>query len=228
MTKFFLCGPVSILPKDSLLNGIVSLPFICMMLINTMFGVRVICIENAFFSSYRYQNYPAKFTYEHEFIERRIEPIIPPEYRLLVYFAPCLVSFIINALRLAKSGTEFKQYVKRRYPQILIASCFTPFMFETCKENDKKSIRVWKFGTILNAFYIGCLPQIVLMIMDFYRGVHNWDYITQILDQEEIYENNDSLFKYRYGNLVFAIISNLVDLQQLLNSIKLQDQIFVH
>ena len=44
MTKFFLQGPISILPKNSPVNGLISLPFVCMLLINTMFGVRVLCI----------------------------------------------------------------------------------------------------------------------------------------------------------------------------------------
>ena len=209
MTKFFLLGPIPILPKDSPINGLVSLPFVCLWIINTMFGVRVICIENAFFSSYRYQHYPAKFTYEHSFIEKKIEPIIPPEYRLLVYFTPSFISFIINVIRLATTGTKVKQYIKRRYPQILIASCFTPFMFENFKENGKAYIKIWKLGTILNAFYIGFLPQVVLFAMDLYRGVNNWNFIGQARDHEQIYENNDSLFKYHYGNLFFAVITGM-------------------
>ena len=57
MSKFFLQGPTPILSKDSPMNGLLSLPFICTLLINCMFGCRVVCIENAFFSSYRYQQY---------------------------------------------------------------------------------------------------------------------------------------------------------------------------
>merc|ERR1711873_102100 len=41
MTKFFLQGPLPILPKNSPVNGLISLPFVCMLLINAMFGVRV-------------------------------------------------------------------------------------------------------------------------------------------------------------------------------------------
>ena len=55
MTKFFLHGPISIVPKDSLANGLISIPFLCMLLINLMFGIRVISLENTFFSSYRYE-----------------------------------------------------------------------------------------------------------------------------------------------------------------------------
>ena len=54
MTKFFLQGPLPILPRDSPVNGLISLPFICMLLINSMFWVRVLCIEHSFFSAYIY------------------------------------------------------------------------------------------------------------------------------------------------------------------------------
>ena len=97
MAKFFLTGPTSLLPKDSLLNGLGSMPFVLLCLVNTMFGVRAICIENAFFSSYRYQ-FPNQTT-QYDQVET-IEPIIPPEYRLLAYFFPCIFSFLVNLIRL--------------------------------------------------------------------------------------------------------------------------------
>ena len=206
MTKFFLTGPIQILPKDSPLNGLISLPFISMLFINCMFGIRVVCIENAFFSSYRYRYYPLDGT---PTIKKAIDPIIPPEYRLLVYLAPSCISFIINAVRLISTGTKFKQYIKK-YPQILLASCFTPFMFESCKINGASTIRIWKLGTILNAFYIGCVPQIVLLVTDFQRGIIHWDFLSLALEPEKIYENNDALLKSPYGNIMFAIISCII------------------
>ena len=45
MTKFFLQGPLPILPKDSPVNGLISVPFIFTLLINSMYGIRLICIE---------------------------------------------------------------------------------------------------------------------------------------------------------------------------------------
>ena len=93
MAKFFLTGPIPLLPKDSPINGLISLPFVLMLLINSMFGVRVICIENAFFSSYRYQHYTKGYD-----IGRKIDPIISPEYRLLVYLTPSVISFTIYNL----------------------------------------------------------------------------------------------------------------------------------
>ena len=106
MTKFFLHGPVQLLPKNYPINGLISLPFFCTLLINCMFAVRMICIENAFF----------------------------------------------NAIRLLATGINRTNQV-RKYPPILIACCFTHFMFEGC---NGKPTKIWRFGTILNAFFIGC------------------------------------------------------------------------
>ena len=203
MTKYFLSGPAPILPKDSLLDGLISIPFLCMLILNSMFGVRIICIENAFFSSYRYQRYQVN---ESSPIERNIDPIIPTEYRILLYFTPGFISFTINAIKLMISGFNFKKYVKK-YPQILIASCFTPFMFEGSKGNEEYHIKIWKWGTVLNAIFIGCLPQIILLCMDYYRGIVSWDFIGSVLIPEHIYETNDSIFKSNYGSSLFAITS---------------------
>ena len=174
MTKFFLSGPIPILPKNYPANGLISLPFLCMLMINSMFAVRIICIENSFFSSYRYER---RYLDERHDFSKRIDPIIDTKYRILVYLTPCLISFIINGVKLLTSGTKFMQSI-RTYPQILIASCFTPF-----------------------------LPQIVLLVMDRYRGVTSWDFLGFALTPEFIWENNDALFRSSYGNSLFAIIS---------------------
>ena len=203
MTKFFLSGPIPILPKNYPVNGLISLPFLCLLTINSMFAVRVICIENSFFSSYRYERH--YLDARHDF-SRRINPIIDTKYRILVYLTPCLISFFINTVKLLTSGTKFIQSI-RSYPQILIASCFTPFMFQGCEEKGIYSIRIWKVGTTLNAFFIGCLPQVVLFVMDRYRGVTSWDFLGFALKSEYIWENNDALFKSSYGNSLFAVIS---------------------
>ena len=203
MTKFFLSGPIPILPKNYPVKGLISLPFLCMLMINSMFAVRVICIENSFFSSYRYER--RYLDARHDFI-KRIDPIIDTKYRLLIYLTPSLISFMINAIKLLTSGTHFMKSI-RKYPQILIASCFTPFMFQGCEEKGIYTIKIWKIGTILNAFFIGCLPQIVLYVIDRYRGVTNWDFLGLALEPEFIYENNDALFKSSHGNSLFAVTS---------------------
>ena len=199
MTKFFLKGPISILQKDSPMDGLLSISFISTLFIDTMFGCRVVCIENSFVSSYRYQRYEDRAGLD----QKIINPIIQPEYRLLAYFMPSCISFIFNAGRMFKTCTNFTGTI-RKHPQIMLASCFTPFMFECSKENE---IRVWKLGSFLNAVYIGCLPPIVLIIMDYYRDVVNWNFLGNALRNEVIYENNDALFKSRWGNTLFAIIS---------------------
>ena len=208
MTKFFLQGPIAILPKDSPINGLVSLPFLCMLCLNCMFGFRVICIENAFFTSYRYQKYHQESidNIEESYSEKRIDPIIPIEYRLITYLLPSMVSFIINFIRLVTTCSNFMTHVIK-FPQILLASCFTPIIFEGCKENE--SIRIWKIGSVLNGIFIGCSPQIVLLMMDFHRGVHYWDFIELDLELEGIFEINDALFKSNYGNSMFAVVSGL-------------------
>ena len=199
MTKFFLKGPISILKKDSPMDGLLSISFISTLFSDTMFGCRVVCIENSFFSSYRYQRYEDGTGLD----QKTIDPIIQPEYRLLAYFIPSFISFIFNAGRMFKTCTNLTGQI-RRHPQIMLASCFTPFMFEGTKE---KTIRIWKLGSFLNAVYIGCLPPIVLIIMDYYRDVVNWDFLGNSFRNEVIYENNDVLFKCRWGNTLFAIIS---------------------
>ena len=202
MSKFFLQGPTPILSKDSPMNGLISLPFICTLLINCMFGCRVVCIENAFFSSYRYQHYRRD---EQGLAQKMIDPVIPAEYRVLVYFVPSLVSFVANGISLNGTLPKIKHHI-RKYPQLLLACCFSPFIFKGCNEN---SIRIWKVGSIFNAFFIGCVPQIILVFMDYYRGVVKWDFISFALDPELVYENNDALFKSKYGNSWFALISGI-------------------
>ena len=203
MTKFFVSGLISIFPTEQKLDGILSFPFICVLLLNTMFGYRLVCIENAFFSTYRLQNYGLDSGRNRYHGDASIDPLIPAEYRIAVYLMPSLISFIINSLRLFYTGKDLKN-IFRKYPQVMIACLFTPFMFEGCKENN---IRIWKYGSLFNAFFIGCFPQVVLLAMDFHRGIVRWDFLGNILNFEQIHENNDALFKYSYGNSIFAIVS---------------------
>ena len=205
MTKFFVSGLIPIFPTERKLNGILSFPFICVLLLNTMFGCRLVCIESAFFSYYglqRYEHYGLK-RWNPNYGDRFIDPLIRAKYRLAVYLMPSLISCIINSVRLFCTGNEIKHIV-RKHPQIMIACFFTPFMFEGCKDNN---IRIWKYGSLFNAFFIGCFPQIVLVAMDFYRGIVHWDFLGNVLSYESIYEGNDALIKYNYGNSIFAIVS---------------------
>ena len=203
MTKFFVSGLIPIFPTERKFDGILSFPFVCVLLLNIMFGCRLVCIESAFFSHYRLQNNVAGRRNPYPDFGISINPIIPAKYRIAVYLIPSLVSCVINSLRFFCTGKDIKHIV-RKYPQIMISCFFTPFMFEGCKENN---IRIWKYGSFFNALFIGCFPQIVLVAMDFYRGIVNWDFIGNVLSYEQIHENNNALIKYNYGNSIFAIVS---------------------
>ena len=209
MTKFFLSGPIQFLPNDSALNGLLSIPFICLFLINSMFGVRIVCIESAFFTNYVLQG--RHISRISPIIISQISPIISPEYRLLVYLAQYLIPFLINAARLRCTTNGLWEYFME-YPQFIISPCFTPLMFEGYEANNQQErckLKIWKWGTIINAIYIGCIPQCILCITDYYKGVYDWNFIGNSEDkyQPSKFENNDALFKSKYGNTIFAMTS---------------------
>ena len=211
MSKFLLSGPIPFLSKNSPLDGLISVPFFCLFWINIMFGIRIVCIECALFTSYRQQQYNASIG---SWTTKSIDPGIPEEYRLIAYLFPCIFPFFINFLRvfctyISKAPYQ-RQYSLIKYPQYLLACMFTPFMFEGYKPDSSKevySIRIWKRGTIINAFYIGCLPQCLLFGMEYYKGVPFWDFVGTTLKNSLIMEGNDALFKHKYGNTIFAAIS---------------------
>ena len=208
MTKFFLSGPIAFLPKNAPLNGLLSLPFFCLCILNTMFGFRTLCIESAFFTSYRKQTFNISTAIWHNEL---IEPIVSPQFRILAYLAPCMLSLSVNCLRLFCTTAGLKNYLLT-YPQFIVGSCFTPLMFEgqeLANSENGYTLRIWKLGTFVNALYIGCLPQCVLLLADFYKGVHSWDFVGNTLRKQGIWENNDALFKSPYGNTIFAVTSCL-------------------
>ena len=98
------------------------------------------------------------------------------------------------------------------YPQFLLAPCFTPFMFEPykdCGNNYEYKLRVWKKGTLANAIYLGCLPQCVLVAMEYYKGVPSFYFDC---DGEDVALFNETLFKFnmQYGGIGFAFLSSMV------------------
>ena len=208
MTKFFLCGPISFLPKNAPLNGLLSLPFFCLCILNTMFGFRTFCIESAFFTSYRKQSFnETTSTWQNELIK----PIISPQFRLLAYLVPCMLSLSVNCLRLFCTTVGLRNYLLT-YPQFVFGSCFTPFMFEgqaLPNSENGYTVRIWKLGTFVNAIYIGCLPQCVLLLTEYYKGVRSWDFVGNTLNSQGIWEKNDALIKSPYGNTIFAVTSCL-------------------
>ena len=171
-----------------------------------MFGFRIVCIESAFFASYRLQS--LNFTTQ-LFDTKEIQHIMPPEYRILMYLAPCTIPFLINGLRLWCTTKGLRKYFMK-YPQFIIAPCFTPFLFEGPETNDQESgqqLKIWRWGTIVNAIYIGCVPQCILCFTDYYKGVYDWEFdasYTNLEDRILIQENNDAILKSNYGNTIFA------------------------
>ena len=184
-----------------------------------MFGFRIVCIESAFFTSYSYQVWNQEYT---RFDHKQIPSIISPEYRLLVYLAPCILPFLINIAKLWFTSEGLWKYLMI-YPQFLISPCFTPFIFEgyeSINQQGQYKLKIWKWGSIVNAIYIGFLPQCILCFTDCFKGVHQWEFNKNIDEGSmvhsswrnygsftatgEDYENNNSLFKSNYGNTIFG------------------------
>ena len=207
MSKFFLAGPIQFLSEKATVNGLFSISFLCLCLINSMFGFRIVCLESALFTTYRYEIFD-NATISFETI-KQITPIIPPEYRLLAYLSPCIVPFMINISRLWCTPKATWAYFMK-YPQFLVSPCFTPFMFEGHKSDNPGNhynIRIWKLGSVINAIYIGCLPQCILLISDYCKGVHHWKFGR---NTDTVDSHDDALFKQEYGNTIFAATTALL------------------
>lgn len=156
-----------------------------------MFVVRTFCIESSLFSNYRVGRTGVD----------NIDPLIPEEYRLLIYLLPGLVSFLINIIKLSLTikPKDFRYFQK--FPQFLLCPMFCPLMFEGNPDrigNNGPPVRVWKLGSILNSFFMGCIPEIMLIALDQYRKVPDWDF-------EDSLQDNNALFKYPNGNTIFSI-----------------------
>ena len=161
-----------------------------------MFVMRTFCIEASFFSSYKVNTHKLA---QHG--RQSIDPLIPEEYRLVIYLFPCLVSFLINIIKLSLSTKpkDFRYF--KKFPQFLLCPMFCPLMFEGnlhhCGD-DQPPVRVWKLGSILNSFFIGCAPQFVLLAFDRYRKVPDWYF-------EDLRFETNALLQHPYGNTIFSI-----------------------
>ena len=190
ITKFFVKGPLQILPQNAPLGGMLSIKFLLLFLLNTMFVVRTFCIEAAFFTSYRHPIAP------------NIDPLIPEEYRLLIYLAPGIFSLFTNFIKLSLSFNQQEFRYFKSFPQFILCPMFCPIMFEGNPDqtgDNQPPIRVWKLGSVLNSFFMGCLPQILLLVLDYYRHVC-CRYPYPVVESE-----NNALIKHAYGNLIFSI-----------------------
>ena len=159
ITKFFLKGPLPILPQNAPIAGLLSVKFLVLLLLNTMFVIRTFCLEYSFFTSFRGT------------FQDNIDPLIPEEYRLVIYLLPGLFSFLINLLKLGLSmkPRDFRYF--QSSPQFILCPMFSPLMFEGNPDENSKNdqpIRVWKVGSILNSLFMGCLPQVLLVTMYYY------------------------------------------------------------
>ena len=196
ITKFFSKGPLPILPQDAPLAGLLSVKFFILFALNTMFVVRTFCIESAVFSSYRNRDKDLRL--------QTIDPLIPEEYRLVLYLLPGLISSLINIIKLALSikPKDFRYF--KIFPQFLLCPMFCPLMFEGDPDqngDNRPPVKVWKLGSILNSFFMGCIPQIMLIALDHYRKVPDWDFE----DLEGLGQDNNALLKYSNGNTIFSI-----------------------
>ena len=138
--------------------------------------------------------------------KKNIDPLIPEEYRLIIYLLPAFCSFLINLIKLAFSmkPKDFKYF--KQFPQFLLCPIFCPLMFEGNPDQSgdiQPPLRLWKVGSIVNSVFMGCLPQAALIILDYYKGVPSWDFNARF--NKPPAQDNNSLIKYPYGNTIFAI-----------------------
>ena len=203
MSKFFLKGPIPLLPQNAPLGGLLSIKFVALLIIHLMFACRTIALEHALLSSYRIFSY---------YKVKPIEPLIPQEYRLIVYFIPCFISLFVNIYKLSTTTNGMLGYFKN-YPQFVIGPMFSPIMFEgnspTNNTNNQHPLRIWKLGTIINSLFIGCLPPIILLVSDHIRGIPSWKFNDPNDTGVSLDQESTSLIKSPYGNTYFAVTTFL-------------------
>ena len=209
MAKFILNGPITILPKSFPINGLISPHFTAALFIHTMFGFRTLCLESALFTHYSKDSFN---NVSKEYDTIKIEPILPTEYRMLVYFIPCVIPIMVSFVKILYTTKGLRGLGLAMYPQFIIGCGFSPIMYESYKvpEKGKYGIKIWKLGTIINAIYLGCAPQLLLLYMDHRRGVPSWEFSSKSVNQQKLdndFEGNDSIFKHRLGGTLFAVIS---------------------
>jgi hypothetical protein len=68
-------------------------------------------------------------------------------------------------------------------------------------------LRIWKRGTIMNAYYLFCIPPIGLAISEYTRGTANWDFTETELVK---YKFTNNVIKMQLGNIAFCIVTLFV------------------
>ena len=146
-----------------------------------------------------------------KYTKKNIDPLIPEEYRLIIYLLPAFCSFLINLVKLTFSmkPKDFKYF--KQFPQFLLCPMFCPLMFEGNPDqsgSNQPPVRLWKMGSILNSIFMGCVPQTLLLVLDHYKGVPSWPFTREISVGKFVHnlaQDNNALLKYPYGNTIFAI-----------------------
>ena len=116
---------------------------------------------------------------------------------------------LVNFIRLLTTYTKDLKRVLVKYPQFVVGPAFSPFMYEVVHVDGADTIKIWKWGSFFNALYLGCLPQIGMIISEFSRGVNEWKFqpfvsLDTSVKVDKFIEVDNTLFKFPYGNIIFA------------------------
>ena len=216
ISKFYLIGPLRLISQDSPLSGICSFPFLGHLFLNFGFVLRIYAIEHSLFSEYIISS--SSYSYDKWGITTKSIPaMLHYKYRLIFYLIPVLPSLMLNIVSLYQT-LNIKSLCKLflNFPQYLITSCFTPFIFKGAIELDENKrtshfkLKIHRIGSMINAIYIIFIPQVMLIISDVCRGVIDWEFTSSDnkwvdANLNKDLETNSGLTKHPLGNILFAI-----------------------
>ena len=214
MSKYFLASRHHILPQKGPAGGLLSIRFLGLIILNTMFAARLLCIESVFFSWYSLKEYPESKGYMEYAIWIPTEALISQPYmRIVIFFAPTVFPIIFNLITLARSSKQWKRLILSE-PQILISPGFCPIIFRCVKaksshDQETPNVYVWKLASIINAIYLGVLPQILMIAAHYMRGLDDLTHGKfSSKGQPDLVSN--SLILSEYGNVIFASVSSCI------------------
>ena len=160
-----------------------------------MFVARVFCLEASFFANYRSSRNALN----------QVDATISEEYRLPIYLFPGICSFVVNLIKLVITTKKSSLKYFLKHPQFILCPIFCPLMFEgnpKISEENNQPIRVWVRASILNAVFMGCIPQILLVALDYHKRVRFWPF--HEIDVWSGYDTN-ALIKHPYGSTIFSV-----------------------
>ena len=127
--KFFLSGPMPLVSKNKPFSGMGSIQFVVIVMLSSMYTVRMIAMEETFFSRFTLVNYLSDRGAG--VIENRIDPILPATTRIITYLFPAIFSIIINLIAMCyTSSIKITLSLMIDYPQFLLSPGFAPFLFK--------------------------------------------------------------------------------------------------